>query len=390
MNVSEPVVSFPATGWTAGGAGVVDVVSGSFGAGHDAAADEIVRRLHDLGVATRRWDVVDLMPPGLGPVLRAVYLRQMKSLPGTWGPLLGSLEHHEPAARLAGFLSSAAAPRLERLALERPSLGFVSTHPFASQALGALRARGRLPVPAVTYLTDMSVHRLWVHPGVDLHLALHTLPAGAARLHGAGEVVVVRPAVPLAFEAAHRSSLRRRVEGPGLGDPAEAPTALLVGGAYGIGELERAAHEVAATGVATPVVLCGRNERLRRRLMRRGVLSLGWVDDVAGLLASVDVVIQNAGGFTSLEALAAGVPVVTYRCIPGHGAANAAALDSAGLVPWLLNVEELPDGLLRAVASGPRRLPTESALLPDAAAAIVDLMVPAHLTVPLTADLMPA
>jgi UDP-N-acetylglucosamine:LPS N-acetylglucosamine transferase len=186
--------------------------------------------------------------------------------------------------------------------------------------------------------------------------------------------------VPPEFESRRPSSRQRGGARSSLSPLTQTPTALLVGGAYGIGRLEEAALEVGASGVATPVVLCGRNDRLRRRLARRGVLSLGWVDDVASLLASVDVVIQNAGGFTSLEALAAGVPVVTYRCIPGHGAANAAALDSAGLVPWLLDVDELPEGLVRALESGPRALPTESGLLPDAAAAIIDLMVPTHLT----------
>jgi UDP-N-acetylglucosamine:LPS N-acetylglucosamine transferase len=380
MNVPEPGTSFAAASRTAGEAEAVDVVSGSFGAGHDAAADEIARRLEHLGVPTRRWDVVDLMPPGLGPVLRAAYLRQLKTLPGTWGPLLDALERHDGVARLTASLVSAAAKQIERLALERPTLGFVSTHPFASQALGSLRSQGRLAVPAVTYLTDMSVHRLWVHPGIDLHLALHTLPASAARRHGAGEIVVVRPCVPPEFESRRPSSRQRGGARSSLSPLTQTPTALLVGGAYGIGRLEEAALEVGASGVATPVVLCGRNDRLRRRLARRGVLSLGWVDDVASLLASVDVVIQNAGGFTSLEALAAGVPVVTYRCIPGHGAANAAALDSAGLVPWLLDVDELPEGLVRALESGPRALPTESGLLPDAAAAIIDLMVPTHLT----------
>ena len=38
--------------------------------------------------------------------------------------------------------------------------------------------------PVVTYLTDASVHRLWVHPAVDLHLAIHELTAQQARALG--------------------------------------------------------------------------------------------------------------------------------------------------------------------------------------------------------------
>ena len=45
---------------------LVDIVSGSFGAGHDAAAREIARLLQARGYATRTSDVVDLMPGRLG------------------------------------------------------------------------------------------------------------------------------------------------------------------------------------------------------------------------------------------------------------------------------------------------------------------------------------
>jgi UDP-N-acetylglucosamine:LPS N-acetylglucosamine transferase len=356
---------------------VVDIISGSFGAGHDAAAAEIARRLDDAGVGTRCWDVVDLMPGPVGRVLRAAYLRQMRAAPGSWGRLFGGLERHPSLARRASSLVGVAASRIGELARDGLSAGFVSTHPFASQALGRLRAKGRLPVPAVTYLTDMSVHPMWVHPGVDLHLALHELPAAAATTHAATEVQVVRPAVPARFIDVDRSTPRRNSVRSALGLPAGSRLALLTGGAFGIGDLEQAATEVAATGSAIPVVLCGHNHRLRHRLRRHDrVVALGWVDDVAELLGAVDVVIQNAGGFTSLESLAARTPVVTYRCIPGHGEANAAALHSAGLVPWLRTVEDLRSGVIRASDLQVADLGSPSARLPDVTTAILDRLRP--------------
>src|SRR3712207_7195509 len=46
--------------------------------------------------------------------------------------------------------------------------------------------------------------------------------------------------------------------------------------------------------------------------------ALDWISDIPLLLTAVDGVVQNAGGFASLEALAAGKPTVTYRCISGQ------------------------------------------------------------------------
>ena len=69
------------------------------------------------------------------------------------------------------------------------------------------------------------------------------------------------------------------------------------------------------------------------------------------LVAAATCVLQNAGGMTSLESLAAGTPTLTYRPIPGHGTANARALDLAKLVPWVLDEDELQRALARILIS---------------------------------------
>ncbi|MST34552.1 glycosyltransferase [Acidimicrobiaceae bacterium USS-CC1] len=80
-----------------------------------------------------------------------------------------------------------------------------------------------------------------------------------------------------------------------------------------------------------PVVVCGTNEALRRRLASAGVTALGWVDDMAALMADADVLVDNAGGLTSKEALAAGLPVVVFRPIAGHGRDDAMAMAALGV-----------------------------------------------------------
>jgi UDP-N-acetylglucosamine:LPS N-acetylglucosamine transferase len=69
------------------------------------------------------------------------------------------------------------------------------------------------------------------------------------------------------------------------------------------------------------------------------------------LIGACDVVIQNAGGLTSLEAMACGVPVLTYRCLAGHGRTNADALDRAGWAPWIRDDQDLTAALRRALST---------------------------------------
>ncbi len=344
----------------------VAIVSGSFGAGHDAAAREIGIRLAEHGIESDIHDIVDMFPRGLGQALKSLYLRQLRSAPSTWGWLLRSLDSADDRARspLLARLATAVAGAAGRRIAERTVRGadaVIATHPFASQALGQLRRRGRLTQPVFTYLTDLSVHRLWVNNSVTAHLALHAVAEADARAHGAHSVQLVRPAVRRTHPGERSESLPdRNTRRRALGLPIETRLALITGGAEGVGRLAEAARDVLAVGGCHPVVLCGRNEHLRQQVLRMpGVSALGWVDDMPALYTAVDVVVQNAGGSTSLEALDAGLPVISYLCIPGHGETNANALDRAGLAPWVRSRADLGTALGR-IAAGPSATTTSA------------------------------
>lgn len=334
----------------------VVIVSASIGAGHDGAAAELARRITAAGFAVDRFDFVDLLPPPIGPIMRASYKALLKVVPSAWDGILGRLNHTSRLSTGAVGFAALASRRLRR-AIGTGTAVVVSTYPLASQALGWLREHDRLDAPVVTFLTDMSVHPLWVHPDVDLHLALHDIAARQADDLGAKAVQVIAPAVRPVFRPvaspASRDRIRARFALP------DGPLALVVSGSWGVGEIDEATRDIAATGLATPVVACGHNAALRTRIAKSGTgVPLGWITDMPDLISVCDVVVQNAGGLTSLEALATGVPVITYRCLVGHGRTNADALDRAGWVPWAREPSELPDVLRRALAGhrdgGPR------------------------------------
>jgi processive 1,2-diacylglycerol beta-glucosyltransferase len=329
----------------------VVVVSASVGGGHDGAADELTRRLRAGGLAVDRHDYLDLLPAAVRRLMRDGYRRQLDVAPATFEWMFDALHRHRRLATLSASGAALAGTAMLR-AVGTDCALVVSTYPAASHTLGWLRRTGRLVVPAVTYLTDLSAHRLWIAAGIDTHLALHPVTAAQARGFGATDVRVVAPAVAPAFrpdpDPAARAAARRR-----FGLPATGRLALLATGAWGTGEVELSAADVAGTGVAAPVVACGRNDALRARLESGGPgAALGWVDDMPALLRACDVVVQNAGGLSSLEAMATGLPVVTHRPVPGHGLTNAAALDTAGLAAWVRRPELLAP-VLDDVLAGP-------------------------------------
>lgn len=331
------------------------VLSGSVGAGHDGAAHELAARLRASGVDVDVRDYLQALPRWFALVIRDGYALSVARVPVLFEWVFQAIER----SRVARAVMRACCRWGDRSVLawtrEHSYDAVVSTYPLASQTLGNLRSDGRLRVPAVTYLTDPAVHRCWVHPAVDLHL---TVTEATARQGQDDYGTPMQPAGPLvqarfghALSPARRALVRRQL---GVDDD-DLRIALLCAGSLGVGDLDRSATSVLRAGLV-PLVLCGRNEALRARLAARpGVLALGWRDDVHVLMQAADVLVHNAGGLSLTEALVAGLPAVSYRCIPGHGVANAAVLDQSGLAPWAHDEAQL-EVLLARQAALPRQL----------------------------------
>ncbi|WP_328324514.1 MGDG synthase family glycosyltransferase [Streptomyces sp. NBC_00455] len=309
------------------------IISASVGAGHDGAADELARRLQTDGFLVDRHDFLDLLPVRLGRLLSGGYHRLLTWAPTGYQRIYAATERTGRPGPLVRALFRSAERRTLRT-VTPDTRAVVSTYPGAGQVLGAMRSRGRLGVPAITYLTDFSVHSLWVAPGIDVHLAVHAIPAGQAHAQGAAGVTVTGPVAAERFTPATVGE--RRAARVRFALPERSPLALLVAGSWGVGPVEQVAAEIQESGAAVPVVVCGRNQALAERLRKAGVEHVyGWVADMPALMSAADVLVQNAGGLTSLEAFASGLPVASYRCIPGHGQTNAAALQEAGLATWI-------------------------------------------------------
>ncbi|HEX4223131.1 MAG TPA: glycosyltransferase [Pseudonocardiaceae bacterium] len=331
--------------------GRIAIVSASLGAGHDGAAQEIARRLGDAGYQVDRYDFLEMLAFGMGRRAKAAYRRQLDVVPQTWEWLLNFLQRHPSMAAVLVWVTTMFCRNLGRAVAGTDAV--VSTYPLASQVLDQLRRRGSFAAPLVTYLTDPSVHPLWIAEGTDLYLAAHPGIADQVRMQGGRCVAVVAPAVRPEFHPLRCATEKAKARAE-FGLPAEATLALVASGSWAVGEIEQSAREVAASGSVTPVVVCGDNQTLRERLADLDGVVLGWVEDMPALLRACDVAVLNSGGLTFFEARASGLPVLTYRALAGHGRTNARLLASAGLARWLHNTTEL-DAALAEVT--PRRPP---------------------------------
>ncbi|MFY1702743.1 MGDG synthase family glycosyltransferase [Micromonospora sp. WMMA1923] len=318
------------------------VVSADIGAGHDAAAGELARRLRARGFTVDRVNFLATLPGPLDRLVRQTYWGMLRWLPWSYQALF-TVTRRSPVA--LALIRAALRPAYRRMLAHLPpdTRAVVTTFPFANQLLGPLREDRRITVPVVAYVTDFAVHPSWISPGVDLYCVVHDAARDTADANGARAVRVVGPLISRRFTDA--AGLSRAAARDRFGLPQRARLALIVAGAWGAGDVVRTAREVLATDGVQPVVVCGHNERLRRRLRDFPGHVLGWVADMPALMRAVDVIVENAGGLTCQESLASGLPTVTYRPLPGHGRANAEILTRCGLTTYVDSTARLGPAL---------------------------------------------
>ncbi|MGW3495443.1 MGDG synthase family glycosyltransferase [Streptomyces sp. NPDC001020] len=325
------------------------------GAGHDTVATELARRARESGHEAHIVDVLGLLPYGMGAGLRRSYRSAVRHVPWAYGLLYDTFLRRGTGRRPSGVpLARLAGDRLTELADRTAADVVVAVFHLAAQLTGHLRSREQLRVPSTVFLIDFAVHRQWLHPGNDRYLCLTEEAAYQVRQDIAVPAETTGPVVAPGFFTAKPSaalwspSLTRLASGR--------PPVVLAAGAWGAGSrLVATAGLLAARGFL-PVVLCGRNERLRSSLsVVPGVLALGWVADMPGLMQAARALVDNAAGQTAVQALAAGLPVVGYRPLPGHGADGVRRMAALGLSDVAEDEADLIVSLGRLTADGPDR-----------------------------------
>lgn len=332
------------------------IVTASMGSGHTQVATELARRLSDR-VPVRMIDLLDVLPPRVGTALRRGYERMIHRAPWLYEAIFQAF--FVPRGRVRPSTSplvGLAARRLLCVVRGCRPCAVVSTFHLAGQAVGLLRRRGPLAVPSVVLVTEPAAHLLWSDPGTDLFVCPYPWVAEDLRRATGKPALAPGPVVNPAFRAdsradrASRSISARRRMGLWPGEHA----VLISGGSWGVGDVGQAAGVLADLPGVRPVVLCGHNEDLRQRLTTvAGCTPLGWREDLPTLFHEARVLVDNAGGTTCAEAFAAGLPVVGYRPLPGHGRAGMRELVRAGLVTD--GEAALPAAVAALLPAGPLR-----------------------------------
>jgi processive 1,2-diacylglycerol beta-glucosyltransferase len=299
------------------------LLSGSLGMGHDVVAEACATSLQSYGWSTETVDSMRMLGPGGSSMGQAAF-RGMLAIPGLFDALhFAALRPGGWPARLAdGISRRKIVPRLRDYLDANPADLAISA--FASGASAVSWLADRYPgMSHMVICTDVTPHRLWVHPHVDLYLVTSAVAEAAVRRYQPRARVLVTPGPvrPPFYRPPTQSQARA-----GLGVPADEPCVLLMSGGWGLGPVAAAAEALAGAGVHV-LAVAGRNARLERRLRAAAqrqprVRPFGFTLEIPQLMAAADLVVTGAGADTCLEARTIGRPLLLLDVLQGHGRDN--------------------------------------------------------------------
>ena len=344
------------------------LMSGGLGMGHEVTARRCAASLAARGWSTRTLDAMQLLGGRRGAAGEAVF-RSMFAVPGLYDAF--HFAALRPGNGLALRIDAAArrrlVPRLREHLDACPVDLVISVFSTGASAMSALA--GRYPGTAhVVFCTDVTPHRLWVHPDVDLYLVTsHAAECAVRRFQPRAKVVIMPPPVRPGFHnAPARAEARVR-----LGVPGSARCVLVMSGGWGLGPVADAAAALADAGLHV-LAVAGRNAALEARLRgleRRQprVRAFGYTDRVPELMAAADLVITSSGD-TCTEARTVGRDLLVLDVVPGHGRDNLQhelELGNAGVTSR--DTESIVRNALAVLEQAPERAGTGD---PEMAAAV--------------------
>jgi processive 1,2-diacylglycerol beta-glucosyltransferase len=298
------------------------LLSGSLGMGHDVLAQACATSLAARGWSTATLDSMRLLGRGGGSAGEAVF-RSMLAVPGLYDAF--HFAGLRTGSRLA-LLADAGArrqlvPRLRDYLDAHPADLVISVFATGASAVSALAERYP-SMSHVVFCSDVTPHRLWVHPEVDAYLVTAPVAERAVlRFQPDARVLVVPPPVRAPFYQPPTQDAARAQ----LAVPAEEPCVLLMSGAWGLGPVAAAAEALGDGGVHV-LAVAGRNAKLERMLRAAAarqprVRPFGFTDRIPELMAAADLVITSSGD-TCTEARTVGRPLLLLDVVQGHGRDN--------------------------------------------------------------------
>lgn len=203
----------------------------------------------------------------------------------------------------------------------------ISVHPFGSGILGRFRDKKLISCLTLVLVTDFQAHCTHISSGIDYYIVSNRYTEYDLVKRGVNPKIIRSIGIPISSDFVEKNT-KERDDG--------IFTVLIMGGSEGEKFIKNSLFYIARNKNMNIIVICGKNEKLRRKLNRRyykkkNVDIRGYEKNIKSLMSKADVIITKPGAITVTEAISQELPIVIPYAIPGHESANAKFLVKSGM-----------------------------------------------------------
>lgn len=336
------------------------------GGGHRSAFQAIQDAMEMRYGDAVAFDAVDVLRECKWPLNKQpeLYPRVVNTSKMLWALMYHSFDGRRRARWARTFIYRNNRRALRRIVAEHPADVVVCTHSvIANPAFRAFLTLEQRP-PFLTVVTDLvTTPSFWYDPRVD-HCFVPTETAYRRGLRlgmSPSQMQITGLPVNPHFINAITTKAEARAE---FGFDPNLPAVLIVAGVEGMGSIFKMVRALDAQPIAAQlVVVCGRNDDLRRRLLERDWQNrhhiFGYVTnyrDMPRIMAASDVVVTKAGPSTISEAAIVGLPMIISDRIPGQESGNVRLVTENRAGVYLPKPEKVAQRIIDWLNEGPDAL----------------------------------
>lgn len=338
------------------------ILTAGYGNGHIQVAHTLEQSLYRSGAGS--VSVIDLYQeayPGMNSLSRHLYLYSPYfSAYGLdyYGWSYYATRNLEQTSTLAKWGNMLGMKKLTAILNKQRPDAIISTFPFGG--ISAQLKKHGIYVPLFTVVTDFSLHNRWLFTEADrFYVATEDLKRDMVRRGVRPEAITVS-GIPV------REPFYQRTPAPALSVPqpmeqTQTRSVLVMMGAHiPLPDIQLMIRKLLAMPEVQVDVICGSNDKLRRRLERRfgdieRLQLFGYVEAVHDRMRQASCIITKAGGITLSEAIQIGTPIIIYKPFSGQERENARYLERKGAAVIATSTRRLGEQVQEILCSTVKR-----------------------------------
>ncbi|OGX23584.1 MAG: hypothetical protein A3J51_01290 [Omnitrophica WOR_2 bacterium RIFCSPHIGHO2_02_FULL_45_21] len=289
-------------------------------------------------------------------IINRLYLGVIKRTPGIWDYLYDNPSIVRRTHKIKELIHKHNSPKLKKLFDEFRPDAVVCSQAFPCGMVADFKKTYISRLPLIGVLTDYAPHSYWLYDTIDYFIVPSEdvldrfiqkgVPAEKIKVYG----------IPIDPKFTLKHNKQELAEEFALN--IDKPIILAMGGGQGLGPLVKIVSAFRKMRLDSQlVVVAGSNKKLYRRLKRKirssrkKICLFGLIANIDELMEISTLIITKAGGLTTAEAVAKGLPMVIVKPLPGQEEINTTYFLSRGAAVKITDEKLMPQFIQGLLAS---------------------------------------